>query len=287
MVEARPEAVVARAEAIHVSRLWKAPLRHAHQPVMVRMGLYMLGVYAGTALIGIPNPLTRVFGDAYVAAAVLPLFILGPPLLEWRLFRLRRARRQRLSLAPIESEPDPNCRVRLVGLPGELDEYGQLQDVNFEPRLFRGGLGVPLDARILLRCALLSPALMIAIGLIRSSYSPGGWFVNAFSSLMPAGIAAWTLTVFIWPRYIRVVPGRLDIVEFSPFGTEPRCRSYSLTRPTITVDMNRQIAVVGPRERHEIGFGLIPDGRRLAYYILLAAISTHSPGPLPRDGLTG
>jgi hypothetical protein len=51
--------------------------------------------------------------------------------------------------------------------------------------------------------------------------------------------------------------------------------------------MNRRLAVLGGRGKDEFAFGLMPDGSRLAYYVLLAAISSHEPGPVPRDELIG
>lgn len=80
----------------------------------------------------------------------------------------------------------------------------------------------------------------------------------------------------------------MDILEYGPLRSEPRSiRSYNLKQRTVTVDMNRRLLVLGRRGKDEFAFGLMPGGRRMAHYILLAAISTHEPGPLPRGELIG
>ncbi len=88
---------------------------------------------------------------------------------------------------------------------------------------------------------------------------------------------------------MRVVPGRLDVLQYAPFRSGAvRIEKYDLKRSRVFVDLKLSVVAIDSADRKlQFSTALISGGRRLAYMILLAAISTHEPGPLPDDELLG
>ena len=91
------------------------------------------------------------------------------------------------------------------------------------------------------------------------------------------------------PIYFRVVPGRLDVLHYSAFRHRPlRTLFHDLKSAPVLVDLRRSLIFIGEgRKIAEYSFLLVPAGARLAYQVLVAAISTYKPGPLPEDDMVG
>ena len=91
----------------------------------------------------------------------------------------------------------------------------------------------------------------------------------------------------MFPVYLRIVPGRLDILRYRFLGSKAHStESFDLTSARVIVDANNEVVGVTEGDRHvNITYETIWHKRFVPYYILLAAISTYTPGPLPADEL--
>jgi hypothetical protein len=96
--------------------------------------------------------------------------------------------------------------------------------------------------------------------------------------------AAW-----LWPTYFRLVPGRLELLWYSPFRKRPIERTVvDLRTARVLVDLRQfVVATEAANKPLELSIALMPRRKRFAYMLFLAALSTHEPGPLPEDELVG
>ena len=104
------------------------------------------------------------------------------------------------------------------------------------------------------------------------------------------GIAAGGfITAAIWPVYLRVVPGRLDILRYNTLGrTVSEIVKHDLRTSAVLVDLNQRCVFLAKDGiTTEIGFGAVRDPYEFAHAVLTAAVSTHQPAPLPDDALIG
>lgn len=64
-------------------------------------------------------------------------------------------------------------------------------------------------------------------------------------------------------------------------------KRYEVRGAWVMVDLRRAFAAIRERGDVDLSLVLMPDKRRFAYTLFLAAVSTHEPGPLPEDELVG
>jgi hypothetical protein len=198
--------------------------------------------------------------------------------------RFEQNYRTRLPLTP----PD-GCRLCCIGAPEQLAVFGEWKDVAFQPALFFGkfvirGRGVP--GWLFDGIAVLAFLAVLGLGF--------RGFVGVFEwALVPVFVADVGLTdavtSLLWPTYLRLVPGRLDVLGYSPFSRKPNFyHGYDLRDAQITVDLRRSfVSIASPRGKLEFGIALMRERRYFAYMLFLAAMSTHQPGPVPEDELLG
>lgn len=116
-----------------------------------------------------------------------------------------------------------------------------------------------------------------------------GLRLNVFTVAYLALTLAAIVPPLIYPIYARVVPGRIDILRSGVFNRTLRtCETFDLRGAAVLVDLNQRcVFVCRDDETREIGFGYVFDKPGFAHAVLLAAVSTHTPAPLPDDALIG
>jgi hypothetical protein len=102
-------------------------------------------------------------------------------------------------------------------------------------------------------------------------------------------LLAYSAVAWLWPTYFRVVPGRLDVMRFGSLRGRPvSIERFDLHTAKLLVDMRRWVVFIDDEERQiELPIALMRDRRRFAHAVLLAALSTYEPAPLPDDALLG
>ncbi len=188
--------------------------------------------------------------------------------------------------------PTHDSRLASVGNRRKVESIGELADVLFEPAIFRapffGGFEKGHD-----RTALFAGIVMIIVcALTVLRLGLGGAFAASAHYYLAAGIGL-ALLVHEWlsPTYLRIVPGRVDVMEFGVFlRGRARVTKYDLRTARVVVDLRQLAVFIDDNEKNvhaELAIAFVRDRYRLAYYLLLAALSTHEPGPLPDDALVG
>jgi hypothetical protein len=208
------------------------------------------------------------------------------PLLWWLCWNVRHRLACRSLFA---AGPDDAYRINCVGHPGDLGDCGPLEDVSFEPHIFPAllsgwlsGRAIAVSAMVMVGAAAVLYALASAVGLATEyAYVPFYFWAGM-------GIAVYAST-WLWPTYVRVVPGRLEVMQFSSMrGRPPALHRYSLRSARILTDMRRWAVIVDEGKRSvELPILLMRERRRFVHAVLLAATSTHDPAPLPPDSLLG
>jgi hypothetical protein len=221
---------------------------------------------------------------------VMGLLVLGLPFVFRRIISNRRFKRTYKSRLPLK--PSEDCRLCCVGTPEDLADYGDWADVPFEPAMFFGkfsirGHGWPRwlypSTVILVLVAWLGFGML---GLLGPNFQRLAFF--AFMSAL--GIAE-LVTAFLWPTYLRLVPGRFDVLGYGPLSKKPIFLDrYDLRDATITADLRRSfVSIVSkhgePPRRLEFGISLMSERRKFVYMLFLAAMSSYKPGRVPEDGL--
>lgn len=181
---------------------------------------------------------------------------------------------------------DPRYRLRVIADPLIAERFqAQLNELPeiFEAYIFR------VASRRRARSAqglfaLLAAALFFAVFYISRVY------VFTAIPLLVAGFAA--AHVFIWPCYVRVRPGRIDLLEYGVLGTGvPRVRTQSLRDASVLVRLPYEVIVHTPGEPEGWLYQACAGFREPKFLfpasVLAAARSSHPTPPLPDDALMG
>ncbi len=188
------------------------------------------------------------------------------------------------------SHRNPDRRVRCVGPARSIAcvlTIGPIEDRLFEPRSFFAMGAASSHWR---RAAVqLLGGVSIAVGLVLAGrvFRPG--VVAAYFVGLVALGGAIVAGGVVFPTYLRVLPGRIDIMECGFLGLRIiSVRRISLRSDVVTVDVSRHVIQVGAgKKARQIAFGAIVDRWAFAHAVLMAAVSTHTPPPLPDDALAG
>lgn len=183
--------------------------------------------------------------------------------------------------------PDRAARIGIVGPEPELAKLVQappIRDEAFEPVVLK--LGAPA---LVFPIVLLVSVSAVAV-LLLLDFRPGPRSgVLPFLGIVLANVPVWGF-VFAFPRYARLVPGRMDILRGSFLGRRLRLsHSYDLHTPAVLVDLNdRCLLLIHPGGRTQV-MHLPAEKERgeLVPEILRAAICTAPAAPLPDDALVG
>lgn len=175
------------------------------------------------------------------------------------------------------------ARLIFVGSREQLLEHGALTDVSFEPIITRVPLAERLPRSVKLIAAVLALALVIGTTLIMDSWHLG----STGGTLLPTAALAVVLipVVLTMQTYFRIVPGRLDVMTFVDFIFCRRSiRRFDLKSERIIFNSRHNVLCIG---ECEFSIALVWQQTRLAHALFLAAVSTHSPAPLPDDEFLG
>jgi hypothetical protein len=207
----------------------------------------------------------------------------------WLFLRIQRGRRHefRAEFEQLPRNPDPAARVHCIGVSEEIMEVGPLEDLPFEPAIFHAALAVMPSTRTITFSWM--AATILGVGLIFGSKPLFGSGIRGPFGIWAAYAVVFGAIAWLRPVYFRIVPGRLDVLWYGPFRSKPlRVDRYDLRSSKVLVDLRQKAVVIGEDNNEtDFCFALVRGGRRLAYMLLLAAISTHEPGPLPDDEMLG
>jgi len=276
-------------ERVHFSRRSGAHIKADEEGSfrVIRVGAMVLGVF----MLGM-TVLARAWGASIKAVGERAMSVvvfagIGVALI-WTMWAGRARRRRERDLP---ETPDDSFRLRCVGTPEEVAQYGELADVPFEPKIFNMSLSVPFSGGMTtvwvatLACALLVGTLVWRTTMGASSCS------SIQVVAIPAPLAAEAVIMLFWPAYFRIVPGRLDVLRWRPFRRRAEVlASWDLCVARILVDLRKAVVILdGPNCETPCVFniGLVRGRARLAHALFLGAISTHWPPPLPDDELLG
>lgn len=214
---------------------------------------------------------------------------------------LARARTQvRLRSAAKQSsadQTDERFRVRCVGwkpLRERLDRLGAVQDRSFEPRIFPGFFAVSPSKGLMWAWGVLLFVFIIA-GVAAVSVRPGlGDMISGYQMPFAAFLAS-AILFLAHPTYLRVAPGRIEVLHYTAFTRRARrCEVHDLRTARVLVELNtRQVIIESPCTIASLDgvtcfwFGWMPRSDEFAHAVLEAAISTAPTPPLPEDELVG
>lgn len=100
-------------------------------------------------------------------------------------------------------------------------------------------------------------------------------------------VGAWS---FCWPTYLRIAPGRLDVICYGFLGRgDPETQTYDLSTAGLVVDARQKRVLIETTDggRDLIRYGSIRDDLGFAKAMLEAARSVGPSPPLPTDALIG
>ena len=195
----------------------------------------------------------------------------------------------------LPTQPEAGVRLVVVGLPQQINQCGELSDVPFEPAVFSAALAQRFSKPMrFVAITATFPAVVVAHYFC--NYLAGkpfsDWSGGAFFTLWSGGILAVCFAVWLWPTYFRIVPGRLDVMRFNNLLNRPvAIEHYNLRTAKVLVDLRRGVIFVDEESGRTGEFPIVWMRRRtrerLAYHLLLAALSSYEAPELPDDKLLG
>jgi len=206
--------------------------------------------------------------------------------------RLRVPRAPRTSTLEPAPAIDPNYRLCVIASRHEAHAIGALDDAAFEPLVapvyfaLRGKTWITI---VVWALAGLTLCLLWAVFRQRlGAYSPTA--SNPWEWWACFGIASAPL-IFLWPTYLRVSPGRLDVFQYGLLGSgAPKVTTLDLRSARVMVDLPaRQIIVEhADGSRRVVSFGAwTPRPLELTRLVLQAARWRHDLPELSTDELSG
>lgn len=183
----------------------------------------------------------------------------------------------------------PASMLICVGDSDALLSHGPIEDQPFEPMVARSTITPKaLEKK---RPAATAAMLLVYVGIFvlcaMSGNLPNMGAVTIVSQAAVCVIAA--LGFCLWPTYLRVVPGRLDILQYSAFGSRViASRSVSLRDAKVIVDLPKSVVSIHrPNEELTFSIALMPNRVLFARALFMGAISTHAAPELPEHALIG
>jgi hypothetical protein len=203
----------------------------------------------------------------------LLVVLLGPICFRRFVFRWR--------LRPSETRDTGNeARITLIDLPDGLSAYGPWDDVTFEPEEFYAPFSLgPTRWHVLV-------AVLVGLGcagcmlfFFHTGVLPSLPLRARIESILTVPLFAGCLSsCLLRPAYLRISPGLLEIVSRSVVSGRVRTiQRHDLTKGRVTIDLWRLVARVSDSRGDSIfALHLVRDHRKCAWFLVLAALSTHS-----------
>jgi hypothetical protein len=171
------------------------------------------------------------------------------------------------------------------------DWIKEIANMPFEPQVFRASIAQSFTrATGIARLALSFPiAVLIWATFEYVGLSSRFFAINLLLYFWIAFLLASAIVAWIRPTYIRIVPGRLDVMQFSGLSWRAvRTSSWDLARARVLIDSRRGVAFVDDADESlEFSLRLMRERQGFARALFMAALSTHPPAPLPADELLG
>lgn len=219
------------------------------------------------------------------------------------------------SYAPLPVKADPDKRIHVLCPRERLERDGPLDDTDFEPEYFRIMLVMPRTR--------LDQAIYVVLVL---GAFPLHWVLRSAMSFNIPLFFAFYFTAFlaacvvgaIRQTYVRVAPGRADLMQFTAWRPQADvCRTFDLRSGPVTIDARKRGLIVQPRPHehwapasdaqrrrhqrlvdrmmartssrgprfHAFSYIACPTPRRLSHALVRATISTAPIADLPTDRL--
>lgn len=257
--------------------------------------------------------LNRQFGREWVVAFVSGVTVVALVAgIRWLLPVIRTGYRDATSMDRLPLRVDEAVRVRCVGGQGAIERMGPVSLEAFEPVIERL-LFASTPGRSFIVAWVVGAGLCL-IGLLVIAELAGTGFRIGPVSLWSFGYFIFGLVAFsgcliaaaVYPTYVRISPGRVDVITFSFLGRRVReLQRYDVGRDRVLVLLRVGAAIVEPAE--DAGAPIEPESAvktrdsksaprcilfagsmnrtGLARDILAAAISPHPTPALPEDRL--
>lgn len=175
-----------------------------------------------------------------------------------------------------------DARIVCVASPDFAQQYGPISCDPFEPRVFSASLAlIPLR-----------PILLSAIPCIIFVYMTLQFTLPSASLLAAAGVAvfcgpylAYVVIAFAFPRYIRITPGRLEILHASLISHNTKLvKVIDLHNGLIHLNVRgRSLYITNGNSTEVIPFGLFAEPVLFAYFVLRGALTPVSIGCATSD----
>ena len=141
---------------------------------------------------------------------------------------------------------DPRYRLRAVGSRRRLESLRTSEidlESGFEPAIFRITFAVePKYSAGRKTCALFVVGLIVVVmtEVMFGTVPQGAGYITLLAALCFARFSR----ALIWPTYLRIVPGRMDVLQYGFLGRgRPRVRSYDLRTSRLYIHINSSLAV--------------------------------------------
>ncbi|MBX3358452.1 MAG: hypothetical protein KF745_08490 [Phycisphaeraceae bacterium] len=215
---------------------------------------------------------------------------------------------------------DRTIRIQVVAWARQVPELQAIGDTPFEPRIARLPLGVFRIAAVGPQTTPPTRAEMAAgarrgVGLavgINATVWLLTFGIRHSSPTMQLAIPAIVFFAFVllwfWPVYIRVTPGRLEVIRFNPLrgSSPPAVERFDLRTQRLVVDIKTWLITIEPPEegkagatagpgtmnnqppalRRDISLLFVPSRRELAEAVIMGALSTTPTPELAADDLS-
>lgn len=281
-------------ENVHVAKPGKATkpapgtekaIRVLRPPPIFLVGLVMLLAVALGHTVGRGVGIPSYFFIAGFAV------LLGVPLI---LLKVRTRVPKAKKNAPIEPavKSDEAYRLRLMATRDQANALGPLRPDAFEPLIspvyfaLRGPRGVA-----------------VCVWIVASIFLMAAWYyakkeVGLFGGGIPQFYEVWACFgiaaapfAFLWPTYVRVSPGRLDVFQYGVLGSgTPRVRTFDLRTHKVYLNIMGKTLELTPEAGPPVVVDLglwSPKPLELARAIFEAARWKHERPSIPDDELVG
>jgi hypothetical protein len=220
---------------------------------------------------------------------------LGALLLFVLLVGSARRRRHRAIWDYFPHTSDPRYRVRVIGRPDLLEALRRSPpDVlsSFEPSVFRITCALESKKRRRIKLAFLcgGASILLLVGQVLLTGDDSGAY---FLFMIGCTIGRFSRG-FIWPTYLRLSPGRLDVLQYPFLGAgKPRIRSFDLHASRVALQIHGPLIVFPPGADDGELFPAASspwftrDPLNFERTALAASLSTAPAPPLPDDALVG
>lgn len=188
---------------------------------------------------------------------------------------------------------DASVRLRMVGHAEQLERVMAMEppgDVAFEPVVAYASMSLKLSRAANIVWTVVAIASAVLMETLRSAAGlpiPRAGFLTVAASVAIGGVVA----VFIWPSYLRVVPGRIDILRYRLWSRRPTVEVIDVRGAAVLAHLEkRSVYLTLPSEPgmcRVIGLTGMPGAEEVVRAIFLAAISSSPTPPLPDDELVG